>query len=166
MSGILAWCLVTAVALRLIPPVPSTVRAHRLLAATLDDLRDLASSPTPPSRSAWETRIHRRLSALPEAAEPVEGARLVAAVGNEVIRLRIVARRFGLQAKLAPFRDEIAGGNDPAANEALANFDRDLAALPHDKPGTEVILRARASVRAVAEALDGHAAYFGARTGQ
>ena len=165
MSAILAGCFLTALALRLIPPVPPAERAYRLLAATLDELRDLAASPTSPSRNTWEARIYSRLSALPEEAEPIERARLVAAlsVGTEIIRLRMAARRFGLRAEIAPFLRAIARGNDLAAIGALADFERDLAAVPYDSPAGEIRLRARASARALAEALDTHAAYFSAQ---
>jgi uncharacterized membrane protein YccC len=153
---------VGAIALCLIPPVPSTVRTQRLLTATLNDLRTLAASRTPPSRTAWEARIHNRLLALPQAAEPVDRARLTAAlaVGTAIIRLKLVADRFGLRWEIVPFLAAVARGDEPAAAVALAAFDRALAVLPPDRPGARIRLRARSGMQVVAEALEAHADYF------
>jgi uncharacterized membrane protein YccC len=78
-----------ALSFRLVPQLSPMLRARRLLALTLRDLRRLASGSIPRSPDAWEGRVYSRLSVLPDAAEPLQRSQLVAAlsVGAEIIRL-------------------------------------------------------------------------------
>jgi uncharacterized membrane protein YccC len=87
-------------ALVLLPPLSPAVRARRLLALTLRDLRRLAAGRTSSMAGDWEGRAYHRLATLPEQVEPLQLARIVAAVsvGTEIIRLRHIARRLGLGA--------------------------------------------------------------------
>lgn len=160
--GILTGCIATAIALQVVPPVRPRVRADRLLAATWNELRDLAGKPEILPRSAWEARIYNRLAALPEEAEPIQAGRMVAvlSVGTEIIRLRQIAERFGLQSDVRGFLSEMARGNDPGAIEVLRQLDTELAAIPREVPGEEVRLRARASLQALTEALETHMASY------
>ena len=51
-------------------------------------------------------------------------------------------------------------GDQPKATEALARVDRDLASWPLQGGSLKHAVRARASVLALTEILDQHAAYF------
>jgi uncharacterized membrane protein YccC len=160
--AIIAGVGAAALALRLLPPLPPALRTRRLLALTLRDLRRLTTGPIPKTADDWESRIYSRLSALPEQAEPLQRAQLLAAlsVGTEIIRLRGIARRFDLQVELDAALAAVARGDSSVATERLARLDRTLAALPSTWPGARVRLRARASILAMSEALAQHAAYF------
>jgi fusaric acid resistance family protein len=134
------------------------LRTRRLLALTLRDLRRLTTGPIPRTANEWEARLYGRLSALPEQAEPLQRAQLLAAlsVGTEIIRLR----RFALHAELDAALDALARGDSSVATERLARYDKRLAALPSTRPGARVRLRARGSILAMLEALAQHPAYF------
>jgi uncharacterized membrane protein YccC len=151
-----------ALAFRLLPPLPPALRTRRLLAITLRDLRRLTTGSIPRTANDWEGRIYSRLSALPEQAEPLQRAHLLAAlsVGTEIIRLRRIARRFDLQVELDAALDAVARGDSSVATENLGRVDRMLAALPSTRPGVRVRLRARGNILAMSEALAQHAAYF------
>jgi uncharacterized membrane protein YccC len=149
-------------AFRLLPPLSPAQRTRRLLALTLRDLRRLTTGPIPRTANEWESRIYGRLSALPEQAEPLQRAQLLAAlsVGTEIIRLRRVARRFQLQAELDAALDALARGDSSLATKRLARYDKELAGLPIAGPGARVRLRARGSLLAMLEALAQHPDYF------
>jgi uncharacterized membrane protein YccC len=151
-----------ALSFRLLPPLPPALRTRRLLALTLRDLRRLATSPTPRTANDWEGRIYGRLSALPEQAEPLQRAQILAAlsVGTEIIRLRRFARRLDPHVELDAALAAVARGDSMVATEWLGRLDRMLAALPGTKPGERVRLRVRGSILATADALAQHAAYF------
>ncbi len=151
-----------AMSFRLLPPLSPTLRTRRLLALSLRDLRRLATGPIPRMANDWGSRISSRLSALPEQAEPLQRAQLLAAlsVGTAIIRLRRVARRFDLHVELDAALDAVARGDRVVAIERLAELDRMLAARRSTTPGAWVRLRARGSILAISEALTQHASYF------
>jgi uncharacterized membrane protein YccC len=158
--AIVAGAGAAALAFRLLPPLSPALRTHRLLALSLRDLRLLTTGPIPCTANEWEGRVYSRLSALPEQAESLQRAQLMAAlsVGAEIIRLRRVAHRFDQGAELDTAFDALARGDSLVATERLARLDQRLAALPG--PGARVRLRARSSILAMSEALAQHAAYF------
>jgi uncharacterized membrane protein YccC len=94
--AILGGIAVAAIAFRIAPPEPPPIRARRLLALTLADLRRLAGRAAPGRLDAWEGRGFARLLAMPDEAQPVQRAELVSivAVGKEILRLRRAAPRF------------------------------------------------------------------------
>jgi uncharacterized membrane protein YccC len=150
-------------ALILLPPLSPAVRARRLLALTLRDLRRLAAGRTATTTQDWEGRIYHRLATLPDQVEPLQVARLLAAVsvGTEIIRLRPVARRLGLGADTDAAFATLAQGDSMIAIERLAQIDHRLAALPDDtRLRASIRLRARGSIRVIQEALAQHASYF------
>ena len=151
-----------AVAFRLLPPLPPAVRTRRLLSLTLRDLQRLTRGPIPRAANEWEGRIYCRLSAMPEQAEPLQRAQLMAAlsVGAEIIRLRRVAHRFDQDVELDAALDAMARGYSVIATERLARLDQKLATVPSTRPGAPVRLRARGIILAMSEALAQHAAYF------
>ena len=93
------------------------------------------------------------------AAAPLQRSELLAAlsVGCEIIRLRNICRRLDFGSVLDEALKALAGGNSAVAVAKLANLDDALAA----RPGT-AILRARAALLAISEALTEHAKYFDA----
>src|SRR5882672_529915 len=149
-----------ALVFRLLPPLSPGLRTHRLLALSLRDLRRLTTGRIPWKANEWEGRVYNRLSALPEQAEPLQRAQLMAvlSVGTEIIRLRRVAHRFDQDAQIDTAFDALERGDSSVATERLARLDQRLAALPG--PGARVRLRARSSILAMSEALTQHAAYF------
>jgi uncharacterized membrane protein YccC len=151
-----------ALAFRLLPPLSPALRTRRLLALTLRDLRRLTTGRIPRTADAWQGRVYSRLSALPEQAEPLQRAQLMAAlsVGTEIIRLRRVARRLDQDAELDAALDALAKGDSSVASERLARLDKRLAGLASTTPGARFRLRARGSILAMSEALAQHAAYF------
>jgi uncharacterized membrane protein YccC len=152
-----------AVAFRLLPPLPPAVRTRRLLSLTLRDLQRLTRrGPIPRTANEWKGRIYSRLSAMPEQAEPLQRAHLMAAlsVGAGIIRLRRVAHRFDQDVELDAALDAVARGDSVIATERLARLDQKLAAVPSTRPGAPVRLRARGIILAMSEALAQHAAYF------
>jgi uncharacterized membrane protein YccC len=163
--AIVAGVGVAALSFRLLPPSSPPLRTRRLLALTLRDLRHLTTGPVPRTADDWEGRIYNRLSALPEQAEPLQRAQLLAAlsVGTEIIRLRRVAQLFHPRFELDASLDAVAAGHSTVATERLARVDQRLAALPETSPGFRIRLRARASILALSEALTRHAPYFDGR---
>src|ERR1700675_1711767 len=160
--AIVAGAGVAALAFRLLPPLSPALRSRRLLALTLRDLRHLTTGPIPRTANAWEGLVYNRLSALPEQAEPLQRAQLLAAlsVGTEIIRLRRIAHRFDQDVELDAALHAVAKGDSSAASERLPRLDQRLAALPNTRPGARAGLRARSSILAVSQALAQHAAYF------
>ncbi len=159
--GMVVGGVASVAAMRLIPPVPADMRARRLLAATLAETRDLVTRRRLPSRERWEARIYRRLAAMPEQAEPIQRARLVAAlaVGSCIILLRHVAEPLGISLQLRISLEDLAEGRHAEIIRDLQKLDEDLAAqAPGEDGGAR--LRARAAVHALADALEAHSAYF------
>ena len=160
--AIVSGCVLTAIALRLVPPVPPDVRTARLLASTLREVRRLASGSRLPLARDWDLRIYGRLAVLPDGATPTQRARLITAlaVGGDIIRLRAAARHLRLTDQLGPALAAVARGDGVGAVTGLAAFDTALAAVPASCSGRDMRLGARASVRNLADALHTHAAYF------
>ena len=148
-----------ALSFRLLPLLPPASRARRLLNQTLRDLRRLAIGKIPRSSEGWEGRVYSRLSVLPDSAAPLQRSHLLAAlsVGCEIIRLRNICRRLDLGSGLDQALAALAGGNSAGAVAQLANLDDALTT----RPGT-AILRARAGLLAISEALTEHTEYFDA----
>jgi uncharacterized membrane protein YccC len=166
--AIVAGVGVAALAFRLLPPLSPALRSRRLLALTLRDLRRLTTGRIPQNSDNWESRIYSRLSALPEHAEPLQRAQLMAAlsVGTGIIRLRRVAHRFDQDIELDAALDAVAKGKSSVAIERLARLDGMLAVLPSTRPGARLMLRARGRILAMSEALAQHAAYFDSGVGR
>jgi uncharacterized membrane protein YccC len=161
--AIVAGCaIVPPVAFSLLPPLSPPFRAHRLLALTLRDLRRLATARLPLTSEDWDGRMYGRLAALPDQAEPLQRARLLAAlsVGSEIIQLRHVAPSLGSPVELHVALDAVAQGNGVIAIAWLHQLDGRLASAPDGGPETAIALRARARILVISEALAEHGAYF------
>jgi uncharacterized membrane protein YccC len=159
--AIVVGCGVAPVAFRLLPPLSPALRTRRLLASALRDLRRLAIDPLRPRSEDWEGRMYGRLAALPEQAEPLQRAQLMAAlsVGTEIIHLRHLAPRLGVAAELGAALGAFAQGNSAMAVMRLRQLDRRLAG-PDAAPETAIALRARGRILIISEALAEHAPYF------
>ena len=161
-SAILVGIAVGAIAMLIIPPLSPTIRARRLLALTLADLRRLARQAEPGRQRDWESRGVARLLAMPDQAQPVERAELAAAVavGKEIVRLRHVAPRFVPATVVDGALSAFAQGRSGEAIERLAELDRRLAALPHATSAGRILLSLRASILAISGQLSQYAFYF------
>jgi len=160
--SVLVGCLIAALSFALLPPLSPAVRARRLLALTLRDLRRLATGRWLPKLENWEGRTFGRLAALPEQAEPLQRARLLAAlsVGSEIIHLRHFAARLGLAAQLDSALDALARADSTIAVSRLRLLDREVASGPDGRPPTASSLRMRGQILLMCEALAEHAPYF------
>jgi uncharacterized membrane protein YccC len=151
-----------ALSFLLLPPLSPAFRTRRLLALTLSDLRGLAGNQIPHRCDDWEHRVYARLSSLPDAANPLERAQLIAALsaGSEMIRLHRIVSRLGLAAGLEPALIALARGNSVLASQELMQLDQALSMI--SKPGRAPVLalRARGGVLALSEVLEQHALYF------
>src|SRR6516162_719089 len=156
-----------ALSFRLLPPLSPAFRTRRLLALSLRDLRRLATDPARWAREDWEGRMHARIAALPDAAEPLQRSQIMTAlsVGSEVINLRRIAPQLGLGAELDAALAALAQGHGAAAAARFAGLDRRLAALAESGPQAFLALRTRAMVLLVRDALVQHGAYFDAGEG-
>jgi uncharacterized membrane protein YccC len=160
--AIVVGCGVVPLAFALLPPLPPALRARRLLALTLRDVRQLAIAPMPPRLVDWEARMYGRFAALPEQAEPLQRARLLAAlsVGTEMIHLRHTASGLGAAAQLEAALKAFARANGASAIARLSQLGHRLAA--EAEPDTAVVLRARGRILVICEALAAHSSYFSA----
>ncbi|MBO0734453.1 MAG: FUSC family protein [Methylocapsa sp.] len=149
-----------AISFLLLPPLSPAFRTRRLLALTLRDLRRLAKERVSWTVGEWESRIFGRLTAMPDAAEPLQRSQLVAALaaGGEVIRLRRIASALGFGAGLDAALDAFAQGNSALAAVRLARLDERLAAL-----SGSLALQARGNILAISDALRQHGSYFDSR---
>jgi uncharacterized membrane protein YccC len=160
-SSILVGIAVGAIAMLILPPVSPAIRTQRLLALTLADLRRLAKrAPSRKREDDWEGRIVARILAMPDQAEPVERAMLVAAsaVGNHIVRLRRVAPRFVPGAAVDTALQALAEGRSDEASERLKDIDRQLAALP--RAGSRAVLRLRAGLLVICGQLASYPSYY------
>jgi uncharacterized membrane protein YccC len=164
--SVFAGCLLAALSFQLLPSVPPTLRVRRLLALTLRDLRRLATDRLPPSSEDWESRIYDRLAALPNQAEPLQLAQLMAAlsVGTDIVQLRLMAPRLGVAAQLDAVLGALAQGNSAIALARLRQLDHRLASAPDGAAEIAIALRARAHILGLSEALTAHCPYFDSGT--
>src|SRR3954468_2231410 len=162
--AVIAGCGAAALSFRLLPPLPPPLRARRLLALTLRDLRRFAIAPLLPTSEDWESRMYGRLAALPDQAKPVQRAQLLAAlsVGTEINQLRHMAPHLGAAAELDVALEAIAQGNSAIAIAQLGHLARRLASSPDTGPEAAIALRVRGRILVISEALSEHASYFDA----
>jgi uncharacterized membrane protein YccC len=157
--AIVAGACTAALSFRLLPPLSPQYATFRLLALTLRDLHRLATGHGPRD---WEGRVHGRLSAMPNEATLLQITQLIAAlaVGHEILRLRPMVHQLGADADLEPALAALAQGESASATEHLAGLDAALAGRVGDRASEEIVLRARASILVLSEALARHANYF------
>ena len=153
------------VILRVIPPVPTRVRAHRLLGLTLRDLRRLARHPGRWTPDQWRSRIFARLMALPPDAEPVDGSRLLACltVGLQLVDLAAAAAAGRDPAALDPVTRAVSRGDVEAARQALRTVRPQIGAWAPGEADRATRLRLQGAARELSSILNSYADYFGAR---
>jgi uncharacterized membrane protein YccC len=156
-SAIVIGVGVGACSFRLIPPLSPAFRTRRLLGLTLRDLRRLARVRIWRKPEDWQDRMYGRLLALPDAAGPLPGAQILAAlsVGTGIIQLRRVARSMDLGPDLNAALKALRRGDIALTTARLDRLDGALAV----RLGSAA-LQARARVLAMKEVLTQHAAYF------
>ena len=161
--AIVAGVAAALLSFRLLPPLSPAYRTRRLLALTLRDLRRLAAGRT---YRDWFGHIGGRVVTIPDAATPLQRAQLLAAlsVGEEIIQLRDIAHRFGLNADLEPALVAVAQGDTATTNAQLARLDAALAGYAATESEMQTVLRARGTILVISETLAVHAVYFEAGT--
>jgi uncharacterized membrane protein YccC len=161
--AIVAGCAAAALSFRLLPPLSPQTRTRRLLVLTLRDLRRLATSSIPAMLDDWRHQIYSRLEVLPDQAEPLQRAQLVAAlsVGSETIRLRRIVGQLLAQEDLDAALAALAQGDTEDASRRLGFVDGDLASASEEELSAADALRARASILVISDALSQYASYFG-----
>jgi uncharacterized membrane protein YccC len=162
--AIVAGCGAAALSFRLLPPLAPSLRTDRLLALTLRDLRRVAADSVRRAPDDWQGRMYSRLEALPDQAEPLLRAQLIAAlsVGTDIIHLRRIASQLGLGLELYSALAPLAQGNSAAATARLTALDQCLASRNEADPQTSHVLRERGRILAICDALVRHRAYFDA----
>jgi uncharacterized membrane protein YccC len=162
--SIIVGCVIAPLAFSLLPPLRPAPRARRLLALALRNLRRLAVDRQLTPLEDWEGRMYGRLAAVPDEAEPLQRARLLAAlsVGTEIIHLRGVAPRLGAAVELEAALAAFAQGDSATAIAWLHQLDHRLASGPDRGPEAAAVLRARSRILVMSEALSEHASYFDA----
>jgi uncharacterized membrane protein YccC len=163
--AILAGVGLTALFLRLIPPISPQHRADRLLASSLADLRRLAVEPSRSDEWEWETHLYRRLSAFPEGAGRRQRAELLAVVtvGTEIISANRNSRLTVPPVALEAVWKYVALGDIPATTVEIAELDEMLARMPADIVESLPMLRVRGSLMSVSQTLDQYAPVFSRR---
>jgi uncharacterized membrane protein YccC len=159
---IFAGCSAALLSFRLLPPLSPTLRTRRLLVLTLRDLRRLALDPRSFTPANWEARLFGRLAALPDAAEPVQRAELLAvfSAGTAISQLRRISQVLDLGAELNAALAAVAEGDTAMARTLLASLDQQLASRMGPEPEIANALRARANILVLSEVLAQHAGYF------
>lgn len=101
--------------------------------------------------------MYGRLSALPDQAQPLQRAEMLAAfsVGTEIIQLRQIGHRMDFGSELDRALEALRRGDIALATAHLDRLDDALAV----RSGAAA-LRARGSILAMTEVLTQHAAYF------
>jgi uncharacterized membrane protein YccC len=162
--AIVLGCGAAALSFRLFPPLSPALRSRRLLALTLRDLRRHATAAVQRPRDDWENRMYSRFAALPDQADPLQRAQLLAAlsVGTEIIHLRRIAPQLSLVSELDSALEALAQGNSVAATAGLTALDQRLALLGKSDPETSLAQRERGRVFAICDALAQHRSYFDA----
>jgi len=159
-----AGCAIGVLSFQLLPPLSSATRTQRLLRSTLRDLRRMTEGPLPRRPDAWQGRIYARLAVFPDSAEPLQRARIVAALsaGTEMIRLDRLIMRLSLGTSLSPALMELAQGRSTLASAKLAHLEATLSGRSCADRTSRLTSHARGSALALSEVLTQHAAYFDA----
>lgn len=161
--ALVAGAAIAALSFLLLPPLSPALRTHRLMASTLQDLRQIAAGHRPRNSREWKRKIYARLIALPDSAEAVRRAELSAtvAVAMELIRLRRATAGLPVEPHSQQALAAIVEGCCEGAKEAFARLDRTLVGVAD---GVQV-RRARASIVVVTELLRRHSPYLCAEPG-
>jgi len=151
-----------AIGFLLIPPLSPAARVSRILKVTLRDFRRLAAGRERASLQEWESRLYRRLAEMPSAVGAGQLARFVTmlSTGSTIIRLRRLARRFMMEAKIDSAFTAVAAGKSKTAIAYLAPIEREFRENLNTTAEGTARLRASGGVRAVSQALGRYGRYF------
>ena len=160
--AIFVGCVVGPLSFLLVPPLSPAFRTKRLLKLTLRDLNRLATDHRSLKAEDWRGRMHSRLTALPDSAEPLQRAQLLAAllVGSEIIDLRREMAELDLGPELGLALETLAQGNSTAATAQLELLDRRVASIVDFGTRASRALRTRGRILVIADALTEHNTYF------
>jgi uncharacterized membrane protein YccC len=160
--AIVIGCGVAPLAFRLFPPLSPARRMWLLLSFTSRELRRLATVPVLPISEDWESRIHGRLTAMPDQSEPLQRSQLLAAlsIGTAIIHLRHISPHLRRVAELDATLEAFARGNSATVIARLHKLEHRLASVPASGPDSAIALRARGRILVISEALTEHGAYF------
>ena len=160
--AIFVGCAAAPLSFLVLPPLSPAFRTSRLLRLTFRDLRRLAINRLAMDEEDWRGRIYSRLAALPDTAEPLQRAQLLAAfsVGHEIIYLRRIMPELGLAQELDSALQSLAQEDSGAATARLALLDRRLASIADVSAQTSLAIRARGHILVISDALAEHCEYF------
>jgi uncharacterized membrane protein YccC len=158
--GIFVGLAAASLSFLLAPPLSPSFRTRRLLNLTLRDLRRLALNRLSANADDWQSHTFSRLAALPEQAEPLDRAQLLAAlfVGIEMIHLGHDTAELDLPLQFDAALQKFAEGNSAAAIVQLTRLDHHLASA--EQVDIQLASRARGRILAICDALVDHRAYF------
>ena len=162
--GLVAGVAIAVLGILWLPPLPPAMRSRRLVALTLRDLRRLASGTLPTSTQAWSNRVYGRLTAMPAQGNPLQEARLIAALalGTQLIRLRRLRTLLPALDRLGAVLACVAAGDSGGAMEQLRELDGALLSAPATSATVAALrLRACGMLAEARETLLQHADYFG-----
>ncbi|MEP9398947.1 FUSC family protein [Mesorhizobium sp. KR2-14] len=154
--GLLGGCGFGVLALALVPPVSTRLRAQRLCDLTIRDLRRLAMGRRKWTLSQWQNRVYTRLTAMPGDAEPVLRSYLVSmlSAGLQLIRLQRLSRHGRIGVELSDVQICVAADDLAKLRAVIERTDAELAAIPDTQPGAAGRMRVRAALLAIVEAVD------------
>ena len=160
--AIFVGCVVGPLSFLLAPPLSPAFRTKRLLRLTLRDLNRLATGHRSMKAEDWRGRMHSRLTALPDSAEPLQRAQLLAAlsVGSEIIHLRREMSELDLGPELGLVLGTLAQGNSTAATAQLDSLDRRVASIVDFGTRASRALCTRGRILLISDALTEHREYF------
>lgn len=108
----------------ILPGLSPQVRARRLLALSVRDVRRLAARPRPRDGVRWSELMTRRVEDLPPQASDDEARSLLAlfSLGRAIVSLRAALMDAGEQLLLAYATTELADGRPAAARRAFGEL--------------------------------------------
>ena len=161
--GIVAGCLAGAAALVVIPQMPASIRAARLVDLTLGDLRRMASGRWTPSPADWQNLVYARLVAMPEGVDAAHGSDLVAALtfGLQLLRLRDASGRGPGGTHVAAALRAFARCDMRGTAENLDQADATLARVATERrDGDVAALRVRTAIQLIRDVHRQHPGTF------
>ena len=149
-----------AIAIGLVPPLPTAKRIQRLLALTVRDLRALLVGRRRFTPAVWAGLVSQRLAVMPTQASLEETAQLLAAlsVGEAAIALLGARRHVSASYALDQAFAELAAANIVAAREKLTRFSAQQSAHAEVEPRRATQAAVQATL--IADALNRHPQLF------
>jgi uncharacterized membrane protein YccC len=158
--GIFVGLAAASLSFLLMPPLSPSLRTRRLLNLTLRDLRRLAMSRLSADADDWQNHTFSRLAALPDQAESLERAQLLAAlsVGTEIAHLGHDTVELDLRLQFDAALRTFADGNSAAGVAQLRRLDHHL--VSSEQVNSQLTARTRGRILVICDALADHRSYF------